>query len=135
MGKPGVLTLMNQGIISLNNGLILIAATVVLFAIFYALFVSPRDKAIRKIRESLDLIQNGDMLRKLPEDLKGDYKKAAESMNSILFGSKKLMGSILTSSEKTKNYVESLMVNANDTTRSAEEIAMSVSEIARELTP
>lgn len=127
----GVTAFLNLDALSPESRWILLAAIVVLFAAFYVLFIRPRDKAIRRIKDSLELIEKGDMLRKLPEDLTGDYGKAAVSMNRILFGSKKLMGDILTSSEKTKNYVESLLVNVNDTNRSAEEIAVSVSEIAK----
>ncbi|HZX45952.1 MAG TPA: methyl-accepting chemotaxis protein, partial [Clostridia bacterium] len=131
MLKIGVMAVLNLAVLSPDDFWILAAAMVVLAVVFYVLLVHPRDKAIRRIRDSLELIEKGDMLRKLPEDLGGDYKRVAVSMNRILFDSKKFMGNILTSSEKTKNYVESLLVNANDTNRSAEEIAVSVSEIAR----
>lgn len=131
MGKNGFLELLNLNALSLNSGLVLFASAAVLFAVFYLLFVRPRNKAIKRMAEALDLMEKGDMLKRLPEDLKGDYKKAASSMNRILLANKKTMGAILTSSEKTKNYVQNLMENVDDTNRSAEEIAVSVSEIAK----
>ena len=131
MLKTGVTAVLNLAALSPDDFWILAVVIVVLAVVFYVLLVRPRDKAIKRIRDSLELIEKGDMLRKLPEDLGGDYKRVAASMNRVLFDSKRFMGDILTSSEKTKNYVESLLVNVNDTNRSAEEIAISVSEIAR----
>lgn len=104
---------------------------VILIVLCFILTVRSRDRAIKRIKESLSQIEEGDALKKLPEDLKGDYREVSASMNRILFGNKKLMGSVLTSSEKTKNYVQSLLSNVDDTNRSAEEIAVNVSEIAK----
>lgn len=87
-------------------------------------------KDIKRIKESLYQIKEGDMLKEVPEDLKGDYKEVAVLMNEILFKNKKVMGNILASSEKTKNYVQDLLINMKETNRSAEEITISISQIA-----
>ena len=120
MLKTGVTAVLNLAALSPDDFWILAVVIVVLAVVFYVLLVRPRDKAIKRIRDSLELIEKGDMLRKLPEDLGGDYKRVAASMNRVLFDSKKFMGDILTSSEKTKNYVERLQVHENETTGSPE---------------
>jgi len=117
--------------ISQNYWLILAASTFVLSGLFYMLTIGSTGKAIKRIKESLHLIENGSLLKQLPEDLEGDYKETADSMNRILLGNKKLMGNILTIAEKMTSYVGNLLSNASDTNRSAEEIAVTVSEIAK----
>ena len=67
--------------------------------------------AIREIKDSLHQIKEGDMMKELPKNLKGDYQEVANEMNEILLENKKLMGNILASSEKTKVYVQSLLRN------------------------
>ncbi len=118
------------GNLFMDRGTILFAGTVVLLMILFVLTVYSDRKAIRKIRTILNEIEKGNMLKTLPENLKGDYGKVSGAMNRILFGNKKLMGNILTSSEKTKNYVQGILANVEDTKRSAEEIAVNVSETA-----
>ncbi|MGI6703863.1 MAG: methyl-accepting chemotaxis protein [Clostridia bacterium] len=122
MGKYGLAS--DPWLMALFGAMILITLCCILT-------VHSRGRAIKRIKESLRQIEEGDALKKLPEDLKGDYGEVSTSMNRILFTNKKLMGSVLTSSEKTKNYVQSLLTNVDDTNRSAEEIAVNVSEIAK----
>jgi len=117
--------------ISISYWLIMAVSTLIMLVIFYIFITGSSSKAIKRIENSLSLIEKGDMLKKLPEDLKGAYKKTAHSMNRILLNNKKLMGNILTSAEKTKNYVENLLINTDETNRSAEEIAITISEIAK----
>ncbi len=117
--------------ISQNYWLILTASTFVLSGLFYTLAIGSSGKAIKRIKENLHLIENGNLLKKLPEDLEGDYNETADSMNRILLANKKLMGNILTIAEKMTSYVGNLLSNASDTNRSAEEIAVTVSEIAK----
>lgn len=117
--------------ISQNYWLILTASTLVLSGLFYTLAIGSSGKAIKRIKENLHLIENGNLLKKLPEDLEGDYNETADSMNRILLANKKLMGNILTIAEKMTSYVGNLLSNASDTNRSAEEIAVTVSEIAK----
>lgn len=87
-------------------------------------------KDIKRIKASLYEIKEGDMLKEVPEDLSGDYKEVAVLMNEIMFKNKKVMGNILTSSEKTKNYVEDLLINMKETNRSAEDITQNISQIS-----
>lgn len=110
---------------------ILLIGIAILFIFLYLITLVSNRRAIKEIRNSLHEIEMGNMLESLPKNLKGDYGEVAGAMDNILFGNKKLMGNILTSSEKTKNYVQSMLINVGDTNRSAEEIAVSVSEIAR----
>jgi methyl-accepting chemotaxis protein len=117
--------------ISITHWVILASSAFAVLALFYIIINGSSGRNIRKMEQSLDLIEKGNLLKKLPEDLKGDYKKAADSMNRILINNKKLMGNILTTAEKTKDYVENLLVNVGDTSRSTEEIAVTVSEIAK----
>lgn len=117
--------------ISVNYWLILTVSILAILILFYILITGSSNKAIKRIENSLTSIENGDMMKKLPGDLKGAYKKITDSMNKILLNNKKLMGNILTSAEKTKNYVNNLLANVEDTSRSAEEIAVTISEIAK----
>lgn len=132
MVKPEPLALGLPEDLLTNGGWIIPFAGAILFLILLYIFTFHSErKVLKRIKEDLHRIEEGDTLRTLPRNLKGDYKEISDSMNRILFSNKKLMGNILTSSEKTKNYVQSLLINVDDTNRSAEEIAISVSEIAR----
>lgn len=117
--------------IAKNYWLIMSAVILGLLGLAYVFIIGFSSKTIKKIGKSLKLIENGNLIEKLPQNLKGDYKKVADSINRILLDHKRFMGNMLTSSEKTKNYVQNLLVNVDDTNRSAEEIAITVSEIAK----
>ncbi len=108
-----------------------LAIIIVLLVIVYAFGFVSRNRAAKRIKEGLRAIEEGDILKTLPEDFKGDYKDIAVSMNRILMENKKLMGDILASAEKSKNFVQGLLANMNDTSRSAEEITVTTSEIAK----
>lgn len=110
--------------------LILAIGSIVIGIIIHILLNQQNRKSIQEIKNCLYEIKKGDMLKELPKNLRGDYQDIADYMNEILFDNKKLMGNILSSSEKTKVYVQNLLTNAGETNRSAEEIAISISEIA-----
>jgi|GEM_PF-524554 len=119
------------GSIVLTLWLVLAAFTVVLMlVIFFSLrtaFLNP----LTELQRSLEEIEQGNMLAKLPSSFSGLLGKIADTMNKILLQHKKTMGNVLTSSEKTKVYSDELLLNTEETNRSAEEIALTISEIAQ----
>lgn len=116
--------------ISIGEKAILFFVGLVLAILVYLLTTGFERRNLKRIKDSLSQIKEGDMLKEVPEDLKGDYRQVAALMNEILFKNKKVMGNILTSSEKTKNYAQDLLINMEETNRSAEQIAISISQIA-----
>lgn len=116
--------------ISSIHWIVLAIGSIVVGIVIHILLDWKNKRSLKKIKDCLYEIKEGNMLKSLPKDLQGDYKDIADYMNEILLDNKKLMGNILSSSERTKIYVENLLTNAGETNRSAEEIAISISEIA-----
>ncbi len=116
---------------ALKYWLVAVAVTVVFNVLFYAIIRCIYITPISSLEKDLEEIEKGDMLRKLPEDLRSSIGKIARTTNKILMNTKRTMGEILTVAEKTKIYAEELLTNAEETNRSAEEIAITISEIAQ----
>lgn len=104
-----------------------------LVSLLYIVTIYRYKLSIKEIRNSLVEIKSGNLLKDLPQGLSRDFQELADHMRDILIDNKKLMGSILASSEKTKVYVENLLKVSGETNKSAEEIAISVTEIAKGL--
>jgi len=111
-----------------------ILSSVVLMAwigITYSLVRIITLKPTKILEKNLKEIEQGNMLKKLPEDHEGSIRIIAHSVNKILTNTKKIMGDVLTAAEKTTIYAEELLTNAEETNHSAEEIAITISEIAQ----
>lgn len=113
---------------------VLFASISIILSIINIIGIRYGNKSTRIIRDSLREIEKGDMLKSLPvENMLGDYKEIAVTMNKVILESKRLIGDILASAERTKNYVQGLLENVEDARSTSEEIAGTISEIAQSI--
>ncbi len=107
------------------------AVTIVLVLAVYLMVTRKFVYPLSKLEKTIDDISKGNMFKKLPQDLKGSAGRISHSINKILLDNKNTMGNVLISAEKTKIYSQELLINTQETSRSAEEIALTISEIAQ----